>query len=199
MIASMRRSLALILGLCVILGEGLAQGGAACFPGQVEVQGHCCWPGQTYQPQRRACAGTPTECPPGMARSADDCVEAGRRGALQRATGPRGPAGPAGEDPIAAVIHQGGSGLRMCYERALRKTPGLLVVSGIRFTVDDGGRVRGVAIHGGKDPNLLRCLTEVVRRWRFPPPPGGAVQISYSVTADSVDTAPIQQRPLRRR
>ncbi len=46
-----------------------------CEPGQIVLEGHCCWPGQTWNVTRQACAGTP-QCPQGTVPSGVNCVPA---------------------------------------------------------------------------------------------------------------------------
>jgi serine/threonine-protein kinase len=46
-----------------------------CPPEKVQdegTDGHCCWPGQTWSPERSACAGE-VRCPPGRRRRGDRC------------------------------------------------------------------------------------------------------------------------------
>ena len=44
-----------------------------CKGGRVEVDGHCCWPGQDYGVGSGKCIGAP-ECPEGMKRQGEGCV-----------------------------------------------------------------------------------------------------------------------------
>lgn len=43
---------------------------AICADGKIEMDGHCCWPGQTWQ--RDSCVGTP-KCPVDFALEGDNC------------------------------------------------------------------------------------------------------------------------------
>jgi hypothetical protein len=50
---------------------------AACPTGQVangDTRGHCCWPGQAWSHERKACVGAPSACPTGMVANVNDCV-----------------------------------------------------------------------------------------------------------------------------
>ena len=60
----------------------LAKGAATCQLGQVavDVGGHCCWSGQRWDAARKACAGRPDDCPPGMRPTDNDCAVSGGPG-----------------------------------------------------------------------------------------------------------------------
>ncbi len=48
-------------------GATAAQDAAvACEEGRVDVDGHCCYPGQTWSAEEDACDGVPDQCPPGL-------------------------------------------------------------------------------------------------------------------------------------
>jgi hypothetical protein len=40
----------------------------------LETQGNCCWPGQSWSVERRACTGVPTACPDGLSAQGEDCA-----------------------------------------------------------------------------------------------------------------------------
>ena len=48
-------------------------GMATCAAGQVDVAGHCCWPGQDWGASTNACVGTPL-CPAPLTQIGDECV-----------------------------------------------------------------------------------------------------------------------------
>jgi len=49
---------------------------SACEGGQVDVEGHCCWPGQRWNSTRQHCMGAP-DCPEGTIPSGITCAPAG--------------------------------------------------------------------------------------------------------------------------
>ena len=56
----------------VSVQEGSASPTGPCTAGQKLVEGHCCWPGQSWASRRQICVGPP-ECPPGWHADMDMC------------------------------------------------------------------------------------------------------------------------------
>jgi TonB family protein len=74
------------------------------------------------------------------------------------------------------------SGVRACYERALRRNPQLGGKLTLRFTISPAGTVTAVDIDDESvgDAELVDCLRALLLRWRFAPPgAGGPVEISF--------------------
>ena len=68
-----------------------------------------------------------------------------------------------------------------CYERELKRDPGLAGRIEIEFTIGEGGRVEEATVVGntmGSDA-VGSCIVGRIRRWRFPKPNGGSVTVSY--------------------
>jgi TonB family protein len=83
------------------------------------------------------------------------------------------------ESEIDRVIASGMSQIRACYEARLAEVPDLRATLEVRMVVDPDGQVREAAITRGAsvDAALSRCVIERVRRWRFPAPRHGEVQL----------------------
>lgn len=87
---------------------------------------------------------------------------------------------------IAEVIRRYQSQIRFCYERELQKNPSLEGRVAAEFTIDGTGRVSNVRIQEdsvGSGGAVGRCISQRIRRWRFPEPKGGGeVIVSYPWT-----------------
>lgn len=95
------------------------------------------------------------------------------------------PPPPSFTESVATVVRQGAQALHQCHERAAHKDPRAAGVPRIRFTIGARGQVISASA-GIADKALARCITEAIKRWRFPPPPGGAtVEISYPIAEDA--------------
>jgi len=71
LVASMVAALA--GALLALAAPPAAAGEADCAAGQVDVAGHCCWPGQDWGATTHRCIGVPA-CPPGLSVLGDECV-----------------------------------------------------------------------------------------------------------------------------
>ena len=82
---------------------------------------------------------------------------------------------------VQRVINQAVGAIQACYERALMGNPGLAGRASFAWTIQPNGRVSGVRQAGSTlgSSQATSCMASVIRRLRFPPPEGGAVQISY--------------------
>jgi TonB family protein len=71
--------------------------------------------------------------------------------------------------------------LRTCYERALKRDPGLGGKLLLRFTILPVGTVTSVELESDSlnDPDMTRCVRQSVAGWRFSAPEGGAVEVAF--------------------
>jgi TonB family protein len=71
--------------------------------------------------------------------------------------------------------------IKACYERALRRSPKLSGRVKVRWTITTAGTVSDVEIEGDSmgDAEVASCMKGLVRRWRFPAPSGGSVDVVY--------------------
>jgi TonB family protein len=65
--------------------------------------------------------------------------------------------------------------LRSCYERAVLETPGLEGSCTLRIVIAGDGSVGTTSLQNStiRSVSLGRCLLQLVRTWRFPPPTDG--------------------------
>ena len=80
---------------------------------------------------------------------------------------------------IDRVVASGMPQIRACYEARLADVPDLRATLEARIVVDPDGHVRDAAITRGAstDEALSRCVIERIRRWRFPAPRHGELQL----------------------
>lgn len=69
--------------------------------------------------------------------------------------------------------------VRQCYERKLRTDPMLQGTLSVRLKIGTGGTVQGVQVGGSlRDAEVVACVRERARTWRFPGPAGGCAVIA---------------------
>ena len=86
----------------------------------------------------------------------------------RRARPPRASGSPA-DAAIVDVIRRNQTGVRMCYERALKRDHGLSLRVDVRVNVSSAGVVDRVSLDGLQDGvPLANCIRNVIRTWRFP-------------------------------
>ncbi len=119
-------------------------------------------------------------------------------GNLREPTGPRTvlvsapdapePTGTCEGDPqsVSRVFRQGLSGLRSCYERAVRNDPTLAGRMTLRFTVGESGRVSR-ANASGLGEAVEGCATQTLRRLVFAPATCGSADYEFSVSFSTGD------------
>ncbi len=87
---------------------------------------------------------------------------------------------------IAEVIRRYQNQVRFCYERELQKNPSLEGRVAMQFTIDGTGRVSQAVVQEdtvGNNGAVGRCISQRIRRWRFPEPKGGGeVIVNYPWT-----------------
>jgi TonB family protein len=71
--------------------------------------------------------------------------------------------------------------VKACYERALKRNSKLSGKVKIRWTITAAGTVSAVEIEEDSmgDTEVASCMKGLVRRWRFPAPSGGSVDVVY--------------------
>jgi len=77
------------------------------------------------------------------------------------------------------VIRENINLVRYCYEKQLIKDPGLAGKVVVKFIISPNGRVQQAKVKSStlKNKTIEKCLTHVVRRWRFPKPKGGGIVV----------------------
>jgi hypothetical protein len=105
--------------------------------------------------ERSQAAAVPAEAPPPPARKPR----------------PRRAGGPNIDAQIVATIRNNQTGVRMCYERALKRDDGLALRLEVNVRIRSSGVVDQVSIDGPATPTLATCIRNVVKTWPFPRAP----------------------------
>ena len=82
---------------------------------------------------------------------------------------------------VSQVLQDGMASIKMCYERALKRTPSLggkLVVS---IEISTAGKVTNVDADSDDlgDGDVFACIKQRILGWRFPPARGSSVTVVY--------------------
>ena len=85
------------------------------------------------------------------------------------------------EDEIDAVLQHAQPDVRGCYERVLAVSPDAQGTATTIFVIGTDGAVTAAA-SSGVEPQLARCVDDVIARRVFPPPRGGTVKVRYPFT-----------------
>ena len=92
-----------------------------------------------------------------------------KRPRARRARAPRS-SGSSADPEVIAVIRNNQTGVRMCYERALKRDPGLSLRVDARVNISSAGLVDQVSLNGLPAGSPLHtCIHDVMRNWKFPP------------------------------
>lgn len=80
---------------------------------------------------------------------------------------------------IERVVRNGATQIQACYEARLSDVPDLRVQLEVLMLVDADGQVQRASITRGAsaDEGLSSCVIERIRRWRFPAPRIGSVEV----------------------
>ncbi len=94
---------------------------------------------------------------------------------------------------VDRVLRSQLSSLQSCYERAFAKKPSLSSRITVTFPVDPDGSVPTASVVGGLG-EMQPCVINVVRKLRFPGPPGGgSTQVSFSLSLENARAAAIPE------
>lgn len=95
-----------------------------------------------------------------------------RRANPSSSAGPSSPAPSSLDSQIGATIRRNQSGIRVCYDRALKRNDGLALRLDVNVRMRASGDVEEVSIDGPEGATALTaCIRNVIRTWRFPPAP----------------------------
>lgn len=87
------------------------------------------------------------------------------------------------KEVIGQVIRRHSNEIKYCYERELQKDPNLQGKVAVMFTIDGSGSVSDASVTEdtvGSSGAVSKCMTQRIRRWRFPEPKGGGqVIVTY--------------------
>ena len=91
-------------------------------------------------------------------------------------------------DPKEAskVFRDYNGAMRKCYERALKRSPGLEGRVSLSLLVGSSGTVKSASARG-LNADVGKCMQQVAKRMKFPAPKGGAAKINkpYNFTPDT--------------
>lgn len=85
-------------------------------------------------------------------------------------------------EKVREVVSSHRADLGSCYERAMLENPTLSGTCTVRIVVARDGTVGLASMHGSslRSLSMERCLLQLVRTWRFPPPADGrAAAVEY--------------------
>ena len=88
-------------------------------------------------------------------------------------------------DRVRQVVSGQQAALLSCYERGVLENPTLSGTCTVRIVIDKNGTVGSAGIQGSSLQSLSmhRCVLQLVRTWRFPPPSDGkAAAVEYPLT-----------------
>jgi TonB family protein len=83
-------------------------------------------------------------------------------------------------DAVGRTIRLGMPCITACYQRALKRNPGMSGVVRVRISVNTMGKVTNVTIESDSlgDAQVTGCIKACAARLRFPPPEGGTAEIA---------------------
>ena len=86
-------------------------------------------------------------------------------------------------DAVAKVVKLNATGLRACYEKALKRKPDLQYISKVdaRFSVKNNGSAQGVSFAPHSDPEMEHCMSALMEKWKFPTFQGDPVAFEVPV------------------
>ena len=98
-------------------------------------------------------------------------------------------------EKVREVVTSHREELRSCYERAALENPSLEGTCTLRIVVTGDGSVGTTSLQGStlRSVSLGRCLLQLVRAWRFPPPADGktaAVDYPLGFRKEAPDAGP---------
>jgi hypothetical protein len=84
---------------------------------------------------------------------------------------------------VAKIVRQNAGGLRVCYEKALKRKPDLQYVSSVtaHFQVENSGSAKGVNFTPHTDGEMERCMAQTMEKWKFPTFEGDPVAFEQPV------------------
>lgn len=82
---------------------------------------------------------------------------------------------------VAKEVRSRLGAVKACYERGLKRNPGLSGKIVIHWTITAAGTVASVEVENDTmgDNEVAGCIKSLVSRWRFPAPSGGSVEVSF--------------------
>ncbi len=105
-------------------------------------------------------------------------------------------------DVIRRIVRAHINEVRYCYNQGLTRDPGLGGRVTTNFTIDASGKVTAAVVADTtlKDAAVETCINQAIRRWTFPKPKSGTVEVTYPFVLESDNSrasgaaAPADQR-----
>jgi hypothetical protein len=84
-------------------------------------------------------------------------------------------------EDVLKVINSHFHAVQACYERALMSNPTLSGRVAFDWTVSKTGSVKGVRVRSSTlgSPQVATCISNLIKRWKFPRPKGGEAIITF--------------------
>ena len=84
-------------------------------------------------------------------------------------------------EQIMRVVRRNQAAVRYCYENELQRQPSLTGRIEIRWRVARSGSVSSARVGSTtmRNARVEGCIVRQVRRWRFPEPDGGEVDVNF--------------------
>ena len=94
-------------------------------------------------------------------------------------------------DIIRRIVRAHINEVRSCYNQGLARDPGLGGRVAINFTIDGDGKVSAAVVSESTltDAAVATCIAGAVKRWAFPKPKGGTVEVTYPFVLESGQAA----------
>jgi len=102
----------------------------------------------------------------------------------QATTAPKtGKEGNVSPEAVVKVVQMNSSGLRQCYDRALKRKPDLQYVNRVtaHFSVKNNGSATGVKFTPHTDAEMESCMAATFAKWKFPAFEGDPVAFEQPV------------------
>lgn len=82
---------------------------------------------------------------------------------------------------VAKVVSRRRGSIKQCYEKELKRDPGIKGKVKLQFTILTSGRVGSAKViaNSTKSNSLAKCIENQAKRWRFPKPSGGNVTVAF--------------------
>jgi hypothetical protein len=152
-----------------------------CPPGKVVSQDpkQCCWPGQGYSHEKKACVGAPV-CPQGMTANGDNCqpgIAAAAPGAPAPAPAPGGAGKLLNREQIRVTMLTRVRPMVMGCNRQYHTTGNVQINFGVQA---DGIVQRAQVLPPFAGTQFAACLEDSLRSAAFPPHTGGMQNITWN-------------------
>ncbi|MBN2718844.1 MAG: AgmX/PglI C-terminal domain-containing protein [Deltaproteobacteria bacterium] len=112
------------------------------------------------------------------------------RGKVTKMTSGARVKGSLSKEDVSRVVNANIHAVQACYEKELLRSPGLSGRIVFDWTVKTDGRVSGVRVRSStlSNSSVSQCISDRIKKWKFPRPKGGEVVITYPFLFRSVSS-----------